>query len=364
MSVKLREKKLKSGKRSLYLDIYQDGKRRYEFLKKLPKLDGSRRDKETLKLAENIRAKRQLELAYNEHDFRVPDKERTDFMAYFEKDRDTFKGSTRKQYDNVYKKIKAHAGDRLEFRHIDAEFVEDFKGFLLDELGNNTARTYFAMFKASLKRAVPKIIPESPARHVKNISKENGKKISYLEWDKTKDYDEVRALAAAECPTEEVKAAFLFSCNTGLRYSDVKKLIWNEIRGDRIEFTQMKTSNVEYLPLNKHALAILRDRDNTRQRVFNLPTNATANRQVKEWAKNAGLKRWMRITDEQTGEVLQPGLNYHMSRHTFAVAVLTHGGDIYTLKELLGHTSISSTEVYAKVINKTKHETVNKLPEL
>jgi len=357
MTITVREKELSSGKKSLYLDIYKDGKRRYEFLKLY--LTGNKSDdKETRQLAENIRAKRQLELAHNQHGFSAPHKKKVDFMAYFEKDRDTFKDSTRKQYNNLYKKLKAFAGDTLEFGEIDSVFVEGFRDFLLDELGNNTARTYFAMFKASLKRAVPKIIPENPALHVKNITKENGKKIHYLE------IEELKALAGADCPSDEVKAAFLFSCNTGLRYSDVEKLLWNEIRGDRIEFMQKKTSNVEYLPLNKQALDILRQRDTKRQSVFNLPTNAMANIHLKEWAAEAELKRWMKITDENSGEVLQPGLTYHTSRHTFAVNILAHGGDIYTLKELLGHTSITSTEVYAKVVNKTKQDTVNKLPEL
>ena len=357
MTITVREKKLSSGKKSLYLDIYKDGKRRYEFLKLY--LTGNKNDdKQTRKLAENIRAKRQLELAHNQHGFNAPHKKKVDFMAYFEKDRDTFKDSTRRQYNNLYKKLMAYTGGQLEFGDITPEWVEGFRDFLLEELGNNTARTYFAMFKASLKRAVPKIIPENPARHVTNITKENGKKIHYLELE------ELKALAAADCPHDEVKAAFLFSCNTGLRYSDVKKLLWNEVRGDRIEFMQKKTSNVEYLPLNKQALDILRKRDTTRQHVFNLPTNSHANVSLKTWAANAELKRWMKVTDEKTGEVLQSGLTYHTSRHTFAVNILAHGGDIYTLKDLLGHTSITSTEVYAKVVNKTKQDTVNKLPEL
>lgn len=359
MKITIRQKELKNGDRSLYLDIYHNGKRRYEFLKDLPYLTGNKKqDKETLKLAEAIKAKRQLELAHNAHGFNAPHKKRIDFLAYFRKDRDSFNTSTRKQYNNLYKKLKEYAGNSLEFREITPEWIEDFRDVLLDELGNNTARTYFAMFKASLNRAVPKIISESPARHVKGISKVNGKKIHYLE------FEELKELAAADCPNEEVKAAFLFSCYTGLRYSDVQKLLWNEIRTDRIEFMQKKTSNVEYLELNKQALKIISERDNTKQNVFQVPTNAMANVHLKTWAENAGLKRWMKVVDEQTGKILQPGLTFHTSRHTFAVQILAHGGDIYTLKELLGHTSITSTEVYAKVINKTKKSTVNRLPEL
>ena len=53
MSVKLRKKKLLSGKTSLYLDIYKDGKRTYEFLK-IYLSKNKETNKENLKLAQSI----------------------------------------------------------------------------------------------------------------------------------------------------------------------------------------------------------------------------------------------------------------------------------------------------------------------
>jgi site-specific recombinase XerD len=75
------------------------------------------------------------------------------------------------------------------------------------------------------------------------------------------------------------------------------------------------------------------------------------------------MDRWIRIKDKD-GNVIQRGLTYHVSRHTFAVQVLASGGDIYTLKELLGHQSVQSTEVYAQVVNKAKEDAVNNMPEV
>jgi len=61
MTVKLRKRKLASGNLSLYLDIYQSGKRAYEFLGLYLTQDKTA-SKETLKLAQNIQAKRQVEI--------------------------------------------------------------------------------------------------------------------------------------------------------------------------------------------------------------------------------------------------------------------------------------------------------------
>ncbi len=68
MSVKLRKRKLASGNVSLYLDIYQSGKRASEFLGLYFTKDKTA-SKETLKLAENIQAKRQVEIQHSEHGF-------------------------------------------------------------------------------------------------------------------------------------------------------------------------------------------------------------------------------------------------------------------------------------------------------
>lgn len=55
---------------------------------------------------------------------------------------------------------------------------------------------------------------------------------------------------------------------------------------------------------------------------------------------------------------------FHCSRHTCATLLLNSGVDIYTVKEILGHTDIGTTMQYAKVVDKTKREAVNSIPVL
>jgi len=52
----------------------------------------------------------------------------------------------------------------------------------------------------------------------------------------------------------------------------------------------------------------------------------------------------------------------HSGRHTFATMALTHDIDLYTVSKLLGHKEIKTTQIYAKLVDKKKDETVKKIP--
>ena len=88
MSVKLRQKILAGGKKSLYLYIYHNQKRHYEFLS-LYLLNGNRGkskkdNSKILILAEIIRANRDIELQFAEHDIIPSFKRKADFVEYFQ----------------------------------------------------------------------------------------------------------------------------------------------------------------------------------------------------------------------------------------------------------------------------------------
>ena len=62
--------------------------------------------------------------------------------------------------------------------------------------------------------------------------------------------------------------------------------------------------------------------------------------------------------------LLAQPITFHCSRHTCATLLLNSGVDIYTVKEILGHTDIGTTMQYAKVVDKTKRKAVNRIPVL
>ena len=73
-------------------------------------------------------------------------------------------------------------------------------------------------------------------------------------------------------------------------------------------------------------------------------TSTTVEVVLGEWMQEAGI---------------QKHITYHCSRHTAATLLLTLGADLYTVSKILGHQSIRMTEVYAKIVDKKKIETMN-----
>jgi len=83
MSVRLRRRRLANGRTRLYLSINTSGQRKYEALNMFLTQDGVR-NKETLRLAEAIRAKRELDLHADRHGLAAPWKRRANFFDYAE----------------------------------------------------------------------------------------------------------------------------------------------------------------------------------------------------------------------------------------------------------------------------------------
>lgn len=347
MSVVLRRKKLKNGDHSLYLDIYHNGKRHYEFLS-LQLTEDKKSNRETLALAESIRSKRIVELFNDEHGFMNKFKQKANFVEYFEKlvnDRP----ADRPTWHNMLLKLKTFTNGTVRFDEIDADWLKGLQRFLLDEVSDVTAFHYYANLKCALGQAVKdKIILHNPCLSVKSLKKPEVKK-EYLELF------EIETLAATRCPNNEVKRAFLFSCFTGLRLSDITNLKYGNIKRERIEFRQRKTKHLQYLPLSQTALKILYDNIETgiiphpEKNVFKLPVKSNISLNIQKWLAKAGIKK--RIT-------------FHSARHTFATLSLTFGADLYTVSKLLGHKNIETTQVYAKIIDEKQKKAMDLLPNL
>lgn len=164
-------------------------------------------------------------------------------------------------------------------------------------------------------------------------------------------------LALIEVPTtnETTKQAFLFCCFTGLRYSDVSALTWQNIKqvngGSVVSIQAMqKTGKQVTIPLNQSALKWLPDRNGSKpgQKVFDMTCLSACDRCLKKMAAAAGIEK---------------NVSFHTSRHSMATLSLAAGGDLYTVGKLLGHTSINSTQVYADVVMETKIEAVSRISD-
>ena len=351
MSVKLRQKKIAAGKISLYLDIYHNGQRQYDFLKlQLLKGTDSRikaMNKETLELAETIRANRQTELQYSEYDFIPSFKRNADFVEYFKKLSEN-RGGPRPVWQNVLKHLKTYTGGKVAFKGVNAHWLEKWKDYLLNQVSRNSAHIYFTTTKASLNQAVKDgIIQSNPCRRVNNIGKADIERLFLT-------FDEIKKLSGTIPGTErarEVARMFLFGCFTGLSLANLETLTFEQIENDTVNFFRAKTKVWQSVPLSKTALRLLGvfPEKELSQFVFNIPKRQQSGNLLKMWGKQAGIRK---------------NMHFHLSRHTFATLTLSSGGDLYTVSKLLGHKELATTQIYAKVIDETKRKAVNAIPQL
>lgn len=372
--IRLRQRKTQTGLVSLYLDIYQDGKRSYEYLKLYLVPEKTRADKEknreTMRLAETIKSKRLVELHNGEYGFKDEFSEDANFWDYYNAMCETRRGEeTLGNWGNWFsaKKHMKKYDPKIEkrtFKEITPKWVEGFRTYLLtkayafgnDErnrvkdarLSKNSCVSYFNKLRACLNHAYEnRVIRYNPARGIEGIHAEEGTRM-YL------TIDEVRRLADTPCEKESVRRAFLFSCLTGLRRSDIEKMTWSEVQQQggftRIIFKQKKTKGQEYLDITPQAAELIGERGQVTDNVFeDFGSPSNTNECIKRWVYRAGIQKLV---------------TFHCGRHTFATMMLDIGTDIYTVSKLLGHRELNTTQIYAKVLDKSKQTAVSSIPNI
>ena len=145
---------------------------------------------------------------------------------------------------------------------------------------------------------------------------------------------------------DDIRDIVLFALNTGLRQSEVITLEWSQINltqnlitlDNRNRLT--KSKKVRSIPLNKIALNVINNRSKNREHecVFTFLKNPikqlTLSHKFKKYVKKSGIN---------------PKLNFHSLRHTFASRLVQKGASIYLVSKLLGHASVTTTQIYAHV---------------
>lgn len=343
-NVVLRKKKTAKGTFSLYLDSFDVStkKRTYTFLK-LYLIGDVLQDAKTLDIAKAVMLRQANEVMLNPYS--ELDRSRFDdnFIEYMQEQVDTHKKAI-KHWRITLVHLRGYTKDHIKFRQITPSWLNNFKEFLLTKFSRNTASLYYDTVKAALELAVKDgIIPQNPAKQTPTISKKSAHK-EFL------TIEELRQLNIEDCKSTEVKYAFLFSCYTGLRLSDVRRLKKKDLKSNRISIQQKKTEEIIYQELSPQALELCQSARGNGESIFGLPNSDwTINEYLKAWGKQAGIDK---------------NMHFHMARHTFATLLISNAVDLYTISKLLGHNEIRTTQIYTHIIDKTKREAVQKLPTL
>ncbi len=401
IKVKLRKKPISGNRETLYLDFYpaivhfKTGKStRREFLKlyvykPIKYVEKRNRRKEivqipiyhedslinnsrinhneaTIKTAESVRQKWDSKLngieALNDIERRMIEDDRKakelsdkDFIEYFKKLAFKRQGTNHDNWSSALNYLVEFFEGHLKFGDLNEELLDEFKNYLLttksrkskkSKLARNTAVSYFNKVKAALKQAHKdgllqvdlnaRIEPIKPAETRRN----------YL------SLDELNSLVKTECNNPMLKQAALFSALTGMAFREIQNMVWGDIsyikdQGYLVLTKRQKTQSDNYLPISDQAYSLLGDRGRPDEKVFEgLKYSSYENRHLFQWIGAA------KITKEIT---------FHCFRHTYATLQLSKGTDIYTVSKMLGHKDIKTTQVYAKIVDKSKRDAADRI---
>jgi integrase len=374
IKVKLRKRRISGNRQSLFLDFYpaiphhETGKpTRWEFLgmylfdKAKSPID-KKHNNDTLQLAEQIRQKKENHLnkpeiytGYEKEQIKIKEQGEKSFVQYFKALADKRKASNHDNWISAYNYLKTFTKGNLKFADLNEKFCNEFKEYLLTTKSNksnkvtlaqNSAVSYFNKLKASLKQAYKDgYLPRDLNTKIEPIKQVETRR-NFL------TIEELNCLAKTECNNPLLKRAALFSALTGLRFSDIKNLVWGELEyiegnGYFIQFKQQKTQGVEMMPISEQAYSLLGEPKEPTDVIFEgLTYSAYENKHLYQWIGAAGITK---------------DITFHCFRHTFATLQLSKGTDIYTVSKMLGHRELKTTQIYAKIIDKTKREAADKI---
>lgn len=372
--VKLRQKPISGNRQSLYLDFYphiphpETGEpTRREFLglylyDKTNNPIDKQHNKETLQLAEQIRQKRENHLnkpeiytGYELEQKRIKELGEQNFVAYFKTLTDKRKASNHDNWVSAYNYLVTFTKGNLKFADLNERFCNEFKEYLLTTkskrsdkttLSQNSAVSYFNKVKAALKQAYKDGILQTDLNTKISPIKAAETRREYL------TIEELNKLVKTPCNNDLLKRAALFSAVTGLRFSDIQKMVWGELeyiegQGYFLNFSQKKTNGIEYYPISEQAVSLLNEKGDPTAKVFEgLEYSAYHNKHLFQWIGAAGITK---------------DITFHCFRHTFATLQLFNGTDIYTVSKMLGHKDLKTTQIYAKIVDDTKRKAADKI---
>lgn len=374
--VRLRQRERKDGLISLYLDIYQKGVRKNEYLNLYLIPERTTADKkknaDTLAVAERVKSKRIIALQNrgiaNWNTIKSAAMPLEDWLKRYDHEDIPLSKSAFVNRGKAHKWmtlfLKMILRPDIALEDIDKDFCRSFISFMRSAesaaphkrnekgLHQSTVHCYIATISAALNKAVREgIINRNPFCLLEAKEKVAKK-------DREREFltiDEIQILMRTPIDHESMKNVFLFACFTGLRISDILKLRWNDIyiSNDHVEYVRIqmeKTKEYVTVPLSAEAKRWMSKHGTSELVFYDLPQSRnTRNKSIRKWIAASGI---------------QKNITFHSSRHTFATLMLSLGGDLYTTSKLLGHKNISTTEIYAKIIDQKKIDTVNLVDKL
>lgn len=235
-------------------------------------------------------------------------------------------------------KEKYNSSD-IPLEKINLRFLEKFYLFLREkhDCANDTAQKFMQKLEAVLIYAEKiRVIPSNPFLfYTYQFDKKKPVYLTKQEIDRIwkKQFKTPRLTL--------VKDLFIFSCYTGLSFAEICHLQKDNIQkmndgSSWIFIKRKKTDVMSYIPLLPIPIQLIDKYQNAKNEdlVFNAYTNQKTNEYLKEIAEVCGIRK---------------NLIFHLARHSFATLALSYGVSIESISGMLGHTNITTTQIYAQI---------------
>lgn len=255
--------------------------------------------------------------------------------------------STQKQHRTIIGKF-ASFRKSVSFGEITPELLTQYQVFLRTKYSNNITTVASAMrvLKTYVRLAMrQELIEVNPFDNVK--IRKGKPSIIYLSEAEREMLLKMFKNELTSVKHHRVLHYFLFSCFTGLRISDIKRLRWENVVNDTIYIqaykTRRTTGETVIIPLGGQArwLLSLIEKRPRNPYVFDIISEQKTNEYLKEIADLTGIKK---------------SLHFHVARHSFATLFYEKTNDLVTLQKLLGHSAIAQTMVYAHVSDQLRRD--------
>ena len=226
----------------------------------------------------------------------------------------------------------------------------------MNELTEDFIRDYCLYLRNKVGLAQSSVwIYSIPLKHIVTSAHYNGKipRNPFAQYHVDPDHkereflteNEIKAMSSIELDNPNFALArdlFIFGCWTGISFIDIKNLTTDNIVDMNGSFwitsKRQKTGVPFQIKLMDVAMQIIKRYEpfRTGNRLFDIGSYNMVNRRIKTVAKRCGIEKTV---------------SFHLSRHSFAVLALNYGMPIESVSKILGHTNITTTQIYAKVTN-------------
>lgn len=282
---------------------------------------------------------------------------------------------------SAFKHLLEFFGTQNSVREIGLKETENFCSYLQQKVKNPASssrgegyRVYYRTLKAAFNKAKEwEYVKENYFLKIKLPEKQ---KLAPVFLN-----SEQLIVISDQLKNETIKDIIIFAFHTGMRLDEIINLRWKNVDlenrvitvGDE-NFTT-KGRKQRFIPICEEALEALLRMKNSECRVLNInPLCPSGISPLKKGGEFSGFVFCKANGKKYTGDHisqsfkrackaagLDHSIHFHSLRHSFASNLVQKGVPLYTKKELLGHSSISTTEIYSHLNMETLREAIKKL---